>query len=52
VLDDVPGIGPQTRQRLLRRFGSVDGVRSASAAELQAVTGIGEETATTLRAQL
>ncbi|WP_273836545.1 excinuclease ABC subunit C [Halococcus sp. PRR34] len=52
VLDDVPGIGPQTRRRLLRRFGSVDGVRAASAEELQAVTGVGEKTATTLRARL
>jgi excinuclease ABC subunit C len=52
VLDDVPGIGPRTRQRLLRRFGSVDGVRSASMEELRTVTGIGEETATTLRARL
>ncbi|EMA55095.1 excinuclease ABC subunit C [Halococcus salifodinae] len=52
VLDDVPGVGPQTRRRLLRRFGSVDGVRAASAEELQAVTGVGEKTATTLRARL
>ncbi|EMA42700.1 excinuclease ABC subunit C [Halococcus saccharolyticus] len=52
VLDDVPGIGPQTRRRLLRRFGSVDGVRAASTEELQTVTGVGEETATTLRARL
>ncbi len=31
VLDDVPGIGAETRKRLLRRFGSVDSVRAASA---------------------
>jgi len=30
VLDDVPGVGPQTRRRLLRRFGSVESVRDAS----------------------
>ena len=44
-LDTVPGIGPETRKRLLRRFGSVDGVRSASIEELRDVDGIGPETA-------
>ncbi len=52
VLDDVPGIGPQTRKRLLRRFGSVDSVRAASAGELQSVSGVGEKTAETIRARL
>ncbi|HET7323311.1 MAG TPA: excinuclease ABC subunit C, partial [Halococcus sp.] len=52
VLDDVPGIGPQTRKRLLRRFGSVDSVRAASAGELRSVSGVGEKTAETIRARL
>ena len=52
VLDDVPGIGPQTRRRLLRRFGSVDGVRAASSEELRGVSGVGEKTAATIRARL
>ncbi|EMA52829.1 excinuclease ABC subunit C [Halococcus thailandensis] len=52
VLDDVPGIGPQTRKRLLRRFGSVDGVRAASPDELQSVSGVGEKTATTIQGRL
>jgi excinuclease ABC subunit C len=52
VLDDVPGIGPQTRKRLLRRFGSVDGVRAASSGELRSVSGIGEKTAETIGARL
>jgi len=52
VLEDVPGIGPQTRTRLLRRFGSVEGVRKASAAELRSVDGVGEATATTIRERL
>jgi excinuclease ABC subunit C len=52
VLDDVPGIGPQTRKRLLRRFGSVDGVRAASPDELQSVSGVGEKTAETIRGRL
>jgi excinuclease ABC subunit C len=44
-LDGVEGVGPQTRTRLLRRFGTVAGVREASRAELQAVEGVGERTA-------
>lgn len=35
ALDDVPGIGPKRRQALLRHFGSVEGLRSASAEELE-----------------
>jgi excinuclease ABC subunit C len=52
VLEDVPGVGPQTRTRLLRRFGSVDGVRAASPGELQSVDGIGETTAETIAERL
>lgn len=52
VLDEVPGIGPTRRRRLLRRFGSLDGIRSASPAELRTVDGIGEETVQELRARL
>ncbi|WP_020222595.1 excinuclease ABC subunit C [Halarchaeum acidiphilum] len=41
ALDDVEGVGPETRTRLLRRFGSIDGIRAASVAELRDVEGIG-----------
>ena len=34
VLDDIPGIGPATRKKLLRVFGSVRAVRVASEAEI------------------
>jgi excinuclease ABC subunit C len=44
-LDGVPGVGPETRRRLLGRFGSVEGVRVASPAELRDVEGVGEQTA-------
>jgi excinuclease ABC subunit C len=40
VLDDVPGIGPKRRRRLLEQFGSVVNVRRASRDELQAVVGV------------
>jgi len=52
VLDDVPGVGPQTRRRLLRRFGSVENVREASYDDLTDVDGVGEATAETLRERL
>lgn len=38
-LDDVPGIGPTKRRRLLSHFGSLRGVRGASEAELAVVVG-------------
>ncbi len=44
-LDGVPGVGPELRSRLLRRFGSVGAVRAASQTELQTVSGVGEEIA-------
>ncbi|MFC7069940.1 excinuclease ABC subunit C [Halobaculum lipolyticum] len=52
VLDDVPGIGPETRRRLLRRFGSVENVRAASEADLLDVPGVGRKTASELKARL
>jgi len=51
-LDNVPGVGPATRRKLLRRFGSVEGLRAASAAELREVDGVGEKTAETLLTRL
>ena len=44
-LDAVSGVGPELRMRLLGRFGSVDGVRSASLEELEGVDGVGRATA-------
>ena len=38
-LDDLPGVGPRRRRLLLRRFGSVDGVRDAGVEALQEVLG-------------
>jgi excinuclease ABC subunit C len=47
-LDDVPGIGPAKRRKLLSVFGSVRGVRGATEAELAAV--VGKATAAGVRA--
>jgi excinuclease ABC subunit C len=52
VLDEVDGVGPELRKRLLRRFGSVEGIRSASAEDLQSVDGVGEKTAEMLARRL
>jgi excinuclease ABC subunit C len=43
----VPGIGPKRARELLRRFGSVDGVRAASEAEV--AEAVGRRTAERLR---
>ncbi|TSC79205.1 MAG: UvrABC system protein C [Candidatus Peregrinibacteria bacterium Gr01-1014_25] len=42
TLDTVPGIGPTTRRELLRRFGSVDGVRAAADDELLRIVNAGQ----------
>lgn len=40
LLDEVPTIGPATRKKLLRTFGSVRGVRQAEETELAEVVGV------------
>jgi excinuclease ABC subunit C len=52
VLEDVPGVGPETRRRLLRRFGSVENVRAASHDDLTDVPGVGASTAETIDSRL
>jgi excinuclease ABC subunit C len=39
LLDGIPGIGPATRKKLLRTFGSVRGIAQADEADLAAVLG-------------
>src|SRR5207244_4323756 len=41
VLDDVDGVGPAKKRALLRRFGSVRGMREAPVSDLASVTGVG-----------
>lgn len=39
LLDDIPGIGPATRKKLLRHFGSLRGVNQATETDLTAIVG-------------
>ncbi|MCW5828267.1 MAG: excinuclease ABC subunit UvrC [Deltaproteobacteria bacterium] len=39
-LDRIPGVGPSRRLRLLKAFGSIDGIRKASVEDLKAVEGV------------
>ena len=39
ILDDIKGIGPSTRNKLLIRFGSVEGIKEASLKELSELVG-------------
>lgn len=39
ILDDIPGVGPSTRKKLVTSFGSGQGTKLASEAQLSAVVG-------------
>ena len=52
ALEEVPGVGPGRRRELLRRFGSVRGVRAASDEELLSVPGVSPTLLAALREHL
>jgi excinuclease ABC subunit C len=52
ALDEVEGIGPKRKRELLRRFGSVRGIRAATLEELAAVPGMTLKQAKVLKSSL
>ncbi len=52
ALDDIRGLGPARKAALLRTFGSLKRLRSASVAEIASVPGMGEQTAAAVVAAL
>ncbi|MBV6396357.1 MAG: UvrABC system protein C [Anaerolineales bacterium] len=52
VMDAIPGVGPVRRKALLKHFGSVDKIRSATMEELTAVKGINPAVAESIKASL
>ncbi len=52
LLDEIPGLGPTRRARLLERFGSVAGVRAASLDELHALSWLPDDVATRVHDRL
>ncbi|HET6809688.1 MAG TPA: excinuclease ABC subunit UvrC [Acidimicrobiales bacterium] len=48
VLEDVPGLGPSRRSRLIKELGSVKAVKAASLEELQALTWLPDAVAAAL----
>ncbi|PKN81676.1 MAG: excinuclease ABC subunit C [Chloroflexi bacterium HGW-Chloroflexi-9] len=52
VLDGIPGVGPKRKQALLRKFGSVGGIREASVEEIASTVGFTARLAETVKRSL
>lgn len=50
ILDQIPGVGPATRKKLIKKFGSVRGLQSATLVEVSEV--VGQSKAKIIMAQL
>ncbi len=48
-LDEIPGIGPRRKSALLKRFGSLKGIRQASEGEIASVSGMTPSLAETVK---
>ena len=49
VLDDINGVGPKRKALLMKRFGGMERLKSASLEELQAVEGISRQRAEAIK---
>ena len=52
LLDDISGLGPMKKKHLMKTFGSLKRLRSASIEEIASVNGINEELARTIHKKL
>ena len=52
ALDSVPGIGPKRKKALLKKFGSVKGIREADVNEVAATPGLTQQLAATIKTEL
>jgi excinuclease ABC subunit C len=51
-VDLVPGIGPKRKRMLMRRFGSIKGIKEAAVDDIAAVPGMTRSLATKLKESL
>lgn len=51
-LDEIDGIGPKKKEKLLKKFGSVERIAKAKICELTEITGINEELAKKIQEKL
>jgi excinuclease ABC subunit C len=51
-IDSVPGVGPSRRKALIKAFGSVRGIKAASADEIAAIPGMNRKLAETVKQHL
>lgn len=51
-LDEIKGIGPKKKQELLKKFGSVEGIKKARIEELLEIKGINQELAQKIKKEL
>jgi excinuclease ABC subunit C len=51
-LDDIPGLGPTRRKRLVKEFGGVNAVKRASLEDLQAISWLPDKVATAIHEKL
>jgi len=52
ILDDIPGLGPTRKKRLLREVGSVKAIKAASLSELQSLSWLPDQVAEAIHAKV